>query len=139
IAIAMASPIVRASALVDRLPVWFQWYLRPAGEQTTFTLMPWAGFVFAGAACGAVLVEAHAAGTARRLHGALAASGAALVAIGFLTAARPSIYASSSLWTTAAAFVAFSSLMYGAVVLRDRVLTLRRPRRSGAVTHAAPA
>ena len=216
IAIAMASPIVRASALVDRLPVWFQWYLRPAGEQTTFTLMPWAGFVFAGAACGAVLVEAHAAGTARRLHGALAASGAALVAIGFLTAARPSIYASSSFWTssptwfairvgiltialsgfyvldaavnrerghsalsswlaplgvfgraslfvywihvelvygyaswlwrhrlplwaTAAAFVAFSSLMYGAVVLRDRVLTLRRPRRSGAVTHAAPA
>ena len=215
VAIAMASPIVRASHLVDRLPIWFQWYLRPAGDQTTFTLMPWAAFVFAGAACGALLADAHSAGTARRVHGMLAAAGAALVAIGFLTAARPSIYASSSFWTTsptwfairvgilmialsalyaleavvtrerhaaalsrlaplgvfgraslfiywihvelvygyaswlwrhrlplwatAVAFVAFSSLMYGAVVLRDRVLTLRRPRRTGAVTHAAPA
>jgi len=204
VAIAMASPIVRASALVDRLPIWFQWYLRPAGDQTTFTMMPWAGFVFAGAACGAVLVAAHASGAARRVHGALAAAGVALVAIGFLAAARPSLYASSSFWTssptwfairvgilmialsglyaldaavnrerdaprlaplvvfgraslfiywihvelvygyaswlwrhrlplwaTSAAFVAFSCLMYGAVVLRDRVLEASRTRNFG--------
>jgi len=211
-AIALATPIVRASPLVDRLPIWVQWYLRPAGEQTTFTLLPWAGFVFAGAAVGAVLVGAHASGAARRAHAMLAAAGAALVAAGFVTASRPSIYASSSFWTssptwfairvglltialsalfaiaevradaasrgfgaalarmgrsslfvywihvelvygyaswlwrhrlplwgTAVAFVAFSALMYGAIVLRDRVLGARRRPQADALTDAAPA
>jgi len=228
-AIAMATPIVRASALVDWLPIWVQWYLRPAGEQTTFTLLPWAGFVFAGAAVGALLVGAHASDVARRIHLGLVAVGAALIALGFVAATRPSIYEASSFWTssptwfairvgilmialsgiyaldtathrennensktrrnlfpgfrdfviswlgtlavfgraslfvywihvelvygyaswlwrhrlplwaTAVAFVAFSSLMYGAVVLRDRVVTPRRSRRTGALTHAAPA
>src|SRR5207248_796997 len=54
-AIAILTPIVRASALVDRLPALVQWYLRPAGEQTTFVAFPWAGFVFAGAGVGALL------------------------------------------------------------------------------------
>jgi len=204
-AIAMATPIVRASAAVDRLPVWLQWYVRPAGEQTTFTLLPWAGFVFAGAAAGTLLAAAHASGSSRRLHAALAATGAALIALGLITAAQPSIYSASSFWTssptwfairvgilmvalstlylvglalearrmedraalsglataverlgraslfvywihvelvygyaswawrhrlplwaTAIAFVAFSSLMYGAVVLRDRIVKPRR-------------
>jgi len=222
-AIAMATPIVRASGAVDRLPVWFQWYLRPAGEQTTFTLLPWAGFVFAGAAVGTLLVAADASGATRRLHLALTASGAGLIALGVIAAARPSIYTASSFWTssptwfairlgimmlalsaiyaveravqarrsgpaaapggaegyklaivlgrlgraslfvywihvelvygyaswawrhrlplwaTALAFAAFSWLMYGAVVLRDRVVTPHRRRRTGAVTHAAPA
>src|SRR3954470_9569592 len=48
--VAMATPIVRASATVGMLPLWLQWYLRPAGEMTTFTLFPWAAFVFGGAA-----------------------------------------------------------------------------------------
>src|SRR5262249_16859027 len=43
---ALATPIVRSAAAVDVLPVWLQWYLRPSGEHTTFTLLPWAGFVF---------------------------------------------------------------------------------------------
>jgi uncharacterized membrane protein len=30
--IAMATPIVRASATVDLLPTWVQWYMRPAGS-----------------------------------------------------------------------------------------------------------
>src|SRR5215468_10318238 len=34
--IAMLTPIVRVSPMVDPLPIWFQWYVRPAGEFTTF-------------------------------------------------------------------------------------------------------
>ena len=47
--IAMAAPVVRTMGAVDVLPVWVQWYIRPAAVYTTFTAFPWAGFVFAGA------------------------------------------------------------------------------------------
>ena len=97
---AMATPIVRASQAVDALPIWLQWYARPAGEFTIFTLFPWAGFVFAGGAVGALIAAAREASAERRLHAILGATGAALVALGFYTAARPSIYASSSFWTS---------------------------------------
>ena len=39
-AIAMVTPIVRASHAVDALPLWLQWYVRPFGEFTIFTLFP---------------------------------------------------------------------------------------------------
>jgi uncharacterized membrane protein len=100
ILLAMSTPIIRASAAVEALPVWLQWYVRPAGEMTTFTLFPWAAFVFAGAAVGAMIAASGDAGAERRLHTTLAAVGAALVVIGFWAAARPSIYISSSFWTT---------------------------------------
>ncbi len=99
-AIAMITPIVRASTAVDHLPVWLQWYVRPAGEFTTFTLFPWAGFVFVGAAVGALVAEANSMTSERRLHAGLALAGIGLVAMGFVLAARPSIYQSSSFWTT---------------------------------------
>jgi uncharacterized membrane protein len=99
-AFAMATPIVRSAAAVDRLPIWFQWYLRPAGEFTTFTLLPWAGFVFAGAAVGALLAEVRDETIERRLHFGLASAGVLLIAGGFLAAAQPSIYAHASFWTS---------------------------------------
>jgi uncharacterized membrane protein len=99
-AIALATPIVRGAAAVDALPIWFQWYVRPAGDYTVFTLFPWAGFVFAGGACGALLVAAPGGARERRLHAWLGSLGLVLVAIGFYTAARPSLYSHSSFWTT---------------------------------------
>jgi uncharacterized membrane protein len=99
-AIALAAPVVRSAAWVGQLPVWIQWYLRPAGDLTTFTLFPWAGFVFAGAATGSVLSLAHDPIAERRTATGLAAAGAALVAAGFWTAGLPTIYVSSSFWTT---------------------------------------
>src|SRR5262249_40202999 len=41
-ALALITPIVRASPTVDLLPMWLQWYLRPAADFTAFTLLPWA-------------------------------------------------------------------------------------------------
>jgi uncharacterized membrane protein len=100
VAFGMSTPIVRMSPLVGRLPVWFQWYVRPAGELTVFTLWPWAGFVFAGAAVGALLAPARDDRAERRVNAAIAVAGAALTVLGFYTAARPSIYAASSFWTS---------------------------------------
>ena len=99
-AFTLLTPTVRSTHVVDLLPVWLQWYVRPAGELTVFTLFPWAGFVFAGGATGALLAESRDQPAERRVQAALAITGAALVAIGFYTAGRPSIYASSSFWTS---------------------------------------
>jgi uncharacterized membrane protein len=104
-AIAIATPLVRDSPLVDVLPLWIQWYVRPAGEHTTFTLLPWAGFVFAGAAVGTLL----AANPERRmpvLHAFLAGGGVVLVAIGFYTAAQPMLFPHSAFWTSSPTFFA---------------------------------
>jgi uncharacterized membrane protein len=99
-AFAMSAPIVRAWPAIDAWPLWLQWYVRPFGEFTTFTLFPWAGFVFAGGAVGALIAAARGEKAERRLHAILGIAGVALVVIGFDTAARPSIYASSSFWTS---------------------------------------
>ena len=56
--------------------------------------------MFAGGAVGALIAVAREAPAERRLHAILGASGVALIALGFYTAARPSIYASSSFWTS---------------------------------------
>jgi uncharacterized membrane protein len=100
IASTMLTPIVRASPLVDRLPLWIQWHLRPSGDMTVFTALPWAGFVFAGAAVGALLAAARGQRQERRVNTALGLCGVALIVLGFYTAGRPSIYASSSFWTS---------------------------------------
>jgi uncharacterized membrane protein len=51
----MLTPIVRSTPLLNWLPDPIEWYFRPYPGRTNFTLFPWAGFVFAGAAVGASL------------------------------------------------------------------------------------
>ena len=98
--VSMVTPLVRLAAWVDWLPLWVQWYVRPAGDSTTFTLFPWAGFVFAGGAVGGLLAATRNARDEGRLHGVLVIVGAALAAFGFYSAGRPTIYAASSFWTS---------------------------------------
>ena len=99
-AFAMATPIVRASHAIDAWPVWLQWYMRPFGDFTIFTLFPWAGFVFAGGAVGALIAVTREDPAEGRMHAILGAVGVALIVAGFYAAARPSIYAASSFWTS---------------------------------------
>jgi uncharacterized membrane protein len=121
IAFSMLTPIVRATPLVGHLPVWVQWYMRPAGELTVFTLWPWAGFVFAGGASGALLATARDERSERRVMAAIAFVGAALIVLGFYTAGRPSIYTAASFWTSSPTWFAIRvgilmlalSCMYG--------------------------
>ena len=97
----MATPIVRASPAIDSWPLWLQWYMRPFGEFTIFTLFPWAGFVFAGGAVGALIAAARdASARSGGCTSILGAIGVALVMLGFYTAGLPAIYASSSFWTS---------------------------------------
>src|SRR5262245_45523268 len=86
---AMATPIVRTAGWVDSLPLIVLWYIRPAGEQTAFTLFPWAGFVFAGVAAGVLIARSTTALAEARIIASLAVAGAALTALGFYTASLP--------------------------------------------------
>ena len=60
---------MRATPLLAWLPDPIEWYFRPSPGRTNFTLFPWAGFVFAGAAVGVVidgLRPPNAPGASRR-------------------------------------------------------------------------
>jgi uncharacterized membrane protein len=104
--IAMLTPIVRGSVLVDRLPIWLQWHIRPFGDLTMFTAFPWAGFVFAGAASGVLLAARLDETAEQRLHAWLALAGLGMIAVGDYTASLPSIYRQSSFWTSSPTYFA---------------------------------
>jgi uncharacterized membrane protein len=106
IGVAMVTPLIRTAEWVEALPVWFQWHLRPAGDQTVFTGFPWAGFVFGGGAVGALLAPATDGHAEGRVHMGLLGSGATLVAVGFYTASLPPLYAQSSFWTSSPTYFA---------------------------------
>lgn len=104
--IALLTPVVQKAAIVDALPLWFQWYLKPAGDLTAFNIFPWAGFVFAGAACGVILATTDNTPAERRAQIAFAAAGLVLVALGQYLSTRPSIYEHSEFWTSSPAWFA---------------------------------
>jgi uncharacterized membrane protein len=132
-AIGMLTPIVRTSSLVGALPIWLQWYMRPAGDLTIFTLFPWAGFVFAGGAVGALLAATRDQRAERRLHIVLGAFGAVLIAFGFYLAGRPSIYRVASFWTSSPTWFAIrvGILMVALSVIYGCFAILRATRAIG--------
>jgi uncharacterized membrane protein len=117
--VAMVAPAVTTAGWIDALPVWCQWYIRPAGEHTVFTLFPWVGFVFAGSAAGALTAALRDPAAEHRRHAMLALFGAGLLAFGFYTASLPSIYRQSSFWTNSPAYFAIRA---GVVLLTTAAL-----------------
>jgi uncharacterized membrane protein len=114
-AVAMTTPIVRTLTLIDSLPTWIQWYVRPAGEYTTFTSFPWVGFVFAGAACAVPLgLALEDPRSERRVHLWLALSGFVVLVVGLYAGTLPTVYRASSYWTSSPTYFA---LRVGIIVL----------------------
>ncbi len=127
IVVAMSTPLVRAAQWVNALPLWMQWHIRPFGDHTTFTLFPWAGFVFAGMAAGVLLARAGRPHHERRVLGGFALAGAALVWFGFWASHQPSLYHSSSFWTSSPTFFAIrSGVMLAALAILFGVNLLGR-------------
>lgn len=101
-AVSLLTPIVRMSPALAWLPDPVEWYFRPTPGRTNFTLFPWAGFVFAGAAIGVVI---HGASQHRRwLQVGLATAGLLLVWAAHQASLRPSLYPRSEYWTTSPSF-----------------------------------
>ncbi|HEY3157721.1 MAG TPA: heparan-alpha-glucosaminide N-acetyltransferase domain-containing protein [Vicinamibacterales bacterium] len=104
VAVAMVTPVVRATPSISPLPDPIEWYIRPIPGRGTFTLFPWAGFLLAGVAIGLWLDAARTPDAERRVNVALAVLGLALVAGGFAASYLPPIYRESSFWTTSPTF-----------------------------------
>ena len=105
IGVAMVTPLVRGMTEVGLLPAFLQWYVRSIPGHTTFTLFPWAAFVFAGGLLGVLLDEAREADRERLTNFGALGAGVLLVAGGFWASYRPSIYIRSEFWTTSPTFV----------------------------------
>jgi uncharacterized membrane protein len=104
IATAMLTPIVRTAPSLAGLADPVEWYLRPAGAATTFTLFPWAGFLTAGAAVGVWLARARRDSDERRITAALAVLGFVMGAGSYGASFLPPLFEGTSFWTTSPAF-----------------------------------
>jgi uncharacterized membrane protein len=103
-ALAMLTPVVRATPALAWLPDPLEWYIRPYPGRTTFTMFPWAGFLLAGAAAGVWLEPARTAAAERRIMWALAVAGPALAAGAYAASFLPPIYERTSFWTSSPTF-----------------------------------
>ncbi len=101
--LALATPPVRAAGWLQALPPVVQWYVTPTSNHSTFVLFPWAGFVFAGAASGA-LVSLAGPQAERRVAKGIGLSGAAMIVVCLFASTLPSLYANASFWTTSPAY-----------------------------------
>jgi uncharacterized membrane protein len=112
----MLTPVVRATALLNWLPDPIEWYFRPTPGRTNFTLFPWAGFLFAGAAVGEA-VDKMSRVDRRTTAGQLALGAASILMAWFAYRAAflPTIYSPpSEFWTSSPTFF---FLRVGAIAL----------------------
>jgi len=103
-AVAMLTPIVRTTPLLNGLPDPIEWYVRPAPGRTNFVLFPWLGFLLAGGAVGALLSSTRDRRAEGQANAAVGIAGALIAAGGYLASLLPSIYASASFWTSSPTF-----------------------------------
>jgi uncharacterized membrane protein len=96
VALTMLTPIVRAAPWLAWLPDPVEWYVRPYPGRTTFTIFPWAGFLFVGAALGVTLERM----AERPLIAALAILGPLMALAGYGASYLPPIYAQTNFWTS---------------------------------------
>jgi uncharacterized membrane protein len=104
LAVALVTPLVRSTWLLDPLPGLVQWYIRPTPGRNNFTFFPWSGFVFAGALIGVAIDRARGLSAERALHAWMAPASLAFAAVCYAGSYLPSIYAESSFWTSSPMF-----------------------------------
>jgi len=104
VALAMLTPLVRATPWLSALPGPVESYLRPYPGLTTFTLFPWAGFLFTGAALGVWLDGARTDVDERRIIMALALGGPVLAIASYAASFLPPLYAQTNFWTSSPTF-----------------------------------
>jgi uncharacterized membrane protein len=114
VAVAMATPL-RTSSWLSILPGPVEWYVVPVEGRNAFTMLPWTGFLFAGAAFGVLLAAVREPREERRLLGWVAILGPVVAATGYLASWLPPIYADTDFWTSSPTFffVRLGILMVG--------------------------
>ncbi len=127
--LAMLTPVIRNTQWLGILPDPIEWYLVANPVHTNFTLLPWSGFVFAGAAAGLVCDRLWTTGRQIRLQVGLAVAGTVIAVAAYEASRLPSIYAKSEFWTTSPTFF-FLRLGVMLLVLPIKILWPHPPRRA---------
>ena len=143
--VAMATPLVRLTPLLDIVPDPFEAYIRPLGNRGTFSLFPWAGFVAAGGAAGVFMDRVSGAGARERAaYGWLGGAGLLIALAGHGASLLPTIYPQSHFWTTSPTFFVIRvggllALVWGARAWDRRTRFRRLDGREGPVGRALQA
>jgi uncharacterized membrane protein len=116
LAIALLTPIVRTTPLLDPLPDAIEGYLRPIQGLTNFCLFPWAGFVFAGGLVGVLLDGARTREAESPLNAWIFAGGAGVAIAAYAASFLPSPYANSTFWGSSPAFFLLRAGIIAAVI-----------------------
>jgi uncharacterized membrane protein len=103
VGIGLATPVVRNLPGLAALPDPIEAYIRPVAGLSNFVLLPWAGFVSAGALIGLEL-DAIRMGEERRANRMLLLAGLTLASLAYCLSFGPSFYSRSDFWTTSPAF-----------------------------------
>ena len=100
--VALLTPPIRSTSWLDGLPDALEAYIRPLPGRTTFTIFPWAGFLFAGAVTGLWIERQR--GREGLSNGILLLVGIIVVTTAYGASFLPPIYAVSSFWTSSPTF-----------------------------------
>jgi hypothetical protein len=100
----MLTPMVRTAPSLAALADPIEWYLRPAGAATTFTLFPWAGFLTGGAAVGVWLARTRGHAEERRVNVAMAVAGLVMAVGSYGASFLPPLFDGTTFWTSSPAF-----------------------------------
>jgi uncharacterized membrane protein len=104
LAVALLTPMVRTTHILDALPDALEAYIRPTKGLSNFCIFPWAGFLFAGALVGVFVDEARTRAAETRLNVWFFASGAALALGAYAASFLPSAFGPSAFWGGSPAF-----------------------------------
>jgi uncharacterized membrane protein len=109
----LLTPGLLCVILAQYAPLWswpllmgdrLQGYVRAIGPNANFSVLPWGGFVFAGAWLGRVFAERRDDVADRRLHRRIAVAGVSLFALAFAGSYVPAITPASQFWTNSTSF-----------------------------------
>jgi uncharacterized membrane protein len=100
---AMLTPPVRATPMLDWLPDAVEAYLRPQPGRSSFTVLPWGGFLFAGVIAG-MWLDSGVRSLERRRVVWLSATGLVIAVAGYGASYLPPIYEQTSYWTSSPTF-----------------------------------
>lgn len=115
-AIALMTPVVRATPILDVLPDPIEAYIRPLSGYSSFCIFPWTAFVFAGACLGVLLDRARTPDRESRLNKWFAVGGVVLAAGSYAASFLPSPYAHSEFWGGSPSFFAIRAGILTAII-----------------------
>lgn len=101
---ACLAPVVGTAELWRSFPEPLMYYFTRVPERSVFTLFPWTGFVFGGAAFGVWLAAARIPMVERRVLMASGGAGVAIAMAAYAASFLPTVYDDSRFWSSSPAF-----------------------------------